>query len=116
MSARTSYPAGLYVAGVLVLVWLAASPVLSAQEQDTYPVSATSGASTTPVASTEAAAMEALAAKMGDEINATKAKSVVVLDFDDSDGKATPLGQKLSEDFKEALAKDTIKFKILQHL
>ncbi|HKS81285.1 MAG TPA: energy transducer TonB [Candidatus Acidoferrales bacterium] len=113
MSPRTSYLEGLFVAGVLVLVWLAGSPGMRAQEQAASPAPAASPVPTAPVASTEAAAMEALAAKMGDAINATKAKSVVVLDFDDSDGKVTPLGHRFSEEFSDALTKDVVKFKLV---
>jgi TonB family protein len=96
-----------FVLGMLVVLWPATPPATRAQEQ------ATPAAAAAPATSTESAAIEALAAKMADAIRQLKAKSVVVFDFENRDGKVTPLGQKLSDEFGDTLAKDAMKFKVM---
>jgi TonB family protein len=108
VAALTRFGALVALGGGLLLV------STGAQQQATQepargaatPAAATSSSAqkeSTGVAS-ESAAIDALATKLAEAIKQTKQKSVIVLDFADTDGRVTPLGQKLADDFSTALA------------
>ena len=57
--------------------------------------------------------IDALAAKMADTINHSKQKSVMVLDFANSDKTVTALGQRLADEFNDALSKSATSFSVV---
>lgn len=117
MKALAICVAHTFAGGLLVLLWLAASPAMSTQEQAATSASAAAPAVSSPAAPAAATAeervvVEALAAKMAEGIRQIKAKSVVVLDFANADDTVVPLGQKLADEFNDALARDAVKFRL----
>jgi TonB family protein len=98
---------GISVIGIILLLGSAAG---RARGQ----TAAGAPAVSSPAAATaeERVVLEALAAKMADAVAQSKLASAAVLDFADADGKVTPLGQKLADEFSDALAKAAVKFTV----
>jgi TonB family protein len=92
-SLRNFFSSALLVA-YLVLVAIPASQAQEPQPAQSSPI-------------------EALAAKMADAINHSKQKSVIVLDFANSDKTVTALGQRLADEFSDALAKSATSFSVV---
>ena len=68
---------------------------------------------TVPLARAQQPQIEALAARVAEEINSKHEKTVVVFDFVGPGKKSTALGQKIAGDFSEALKKSASDFSAL---
>src|SRR5579863_7339668 len=98
--------AGIILIGLLLLF---GSSAARTQDKAAPVATMTQSAAATPA---EMPVLEALAAKMADAVAQSKLASVAVLDFADAGGKVTPLGQKLADEFSDALAKAAVKFTV----
>jgi len=65
-----------------------------------------------PHARAQQAQIDALAARVAEELNKKHEKTVIVFDFAGPDKKSTALGQKIADDFSEALKKSSASFSV----
>ncbi|MGB8524839.1 MAG: hypothetical protein WCD43_17890 [Candidatus Acidiferrales bacterium] len=65
-----------------------------------------------PCARAQQPQIEAIAARVAEELNKKHEKTVVVFDFVNRDKKSTALGQKIADDFSEALKKSSASFSV----